>query len=92
VREENLRDVFDATEDGGAILFSSGEFSKVRVSYDRYANIEVGYLLQRMEMYQGLAILATNMKNSLDTFMRHIRFSLNFPFPDEKNRAEIWTV
>ena len=68
-----------------------GKRSEVRDSHDRYANIEVGYLLQRMESYRGLAILATNMKNALDrAFLRRIRFVINFPFPDEKNRAEIW--
>jgi len=95
--EKNLRRVFDAAEDGGAILFFDeadalfGKRSEVKDSHDRYANIEVGYLLQRMEIYRGVAILATNMRDSLDTaFMRRIRFSLNFPFPDEKSRAEIW--
>jgi SpoVK/Ycf46/Vps4 family AAA+-type ATPase len=86
--EKNLRRVFDAAEDGGAILFFDeadtlfGKCSEVRDIHDRYANIEVGYLLQRTEMYHGLAILATNMKNSLDTaFMRRLSISLNFPFP-----------
>jgi len=95
--EKNLRRVFDAAEDGGAILFFDeadalfGKRSEVRDSHDRYANIEIGYLLQRMENYQGLAILATNMKNALDpAFMRRIRFIVNMPFPDEKSRAEIW--
>ena len=84
-------------EDSGSILFFDeadalfGKRSEVRDSHDRYANIEVGYLLQRMESYRGLAILATNMKNALDrAFLRRIRFVINFPFPDEKNRAEIW--
>lgn len=94
---KNLRRVFDAAEDGGAILFFDegdtlfGKRSEVKDSHDRYANIEIGYLLQRMEAYRGLAILATNMKNAIDTaFMRRIRFTLNFPFPDEKSRVEIW--
>ena len=70
--EKNLRRVFDAAEDGGAILFFDecdalfGKRSKVRDSHDRYANIEVNYLLQRIEAYRGLAILATNMRNALD--------------------------
>jgi len=96
--EKNLRKVFDAAEDGGAILFFDeadalfGKRSEVHDSHDRYANIEVGYLLQRMESYRGLAILATNMKHSIDNaFVRRIRFIVNFPFPDEKNRAEIWS-
>ncbi len=95
--EKNLRRVFDAAEDGGAILFFDeadalfGKRSEVKDSHDRYANIEIGYLLQRMESYRGLAILATNMKNTLDTaFIRRIRFTVSFPFPDEKSRAEIW--
>jgi ATP-dependent 26S proteasome regulatory subunit len=63
----------------------------VRDSHDRYANIEIGYLLQRMESYRGLAILATNMKDVLDpAFLRRVRFIINFPFPDENSRAEIW--
>jgi len=95
--EKNLRQVFDAAEDGGAILFFDeadalfGKRSEVHDSHDRYANIEVGYLLQRMESYRGLAILATNIRDAIDlAFMRRIRFVLNFPFPDEKSRAEIW--
>jgi AAA+ superfamily predicted ATPase len=95
--EKNLRQVFDAAEDGGAILFFDeadalfGKRSEVRDSHDRYANIEVSYLLQRMENYRGLAILATNMKDALDpAFLRRIRFVVNFPFPDERGREEIW--
>jgi len=95
--EKNLRRVFDAAEDGGAILFFDeadalfGKRSEVKDSHDRYANIEVSYLLQRMECYRGLAILTTNLKNSLDTaFLRRIRFVVQFPFPDPAQRAEIW--
>ncbi len=95
--EKNLRQVFDAAEDGGAVLFFDeadalfGKRSEVHDSHDRYANIEVGYLLQRMESYRGLAILTTNLRNAIDTaFLRRIRFVVNFPFPDEKARAEIW--
>ncbi len=95
--EKNLRQVFDAAEDSGSILFFDeadalfGKRSEVRDSHDRYANIEIGYLLQRMEAYRGLAILATNMKDALDpAFLRRIRFIINFPFPDENSRAEIW--
>ncbi len=70
--EKNLRRLFDAAEDGGAILFFDeadalfGKRSEVKDSHDRYANIEINYLLQRMEAYRGLAILATNMKSALD--------------------------
>jgi hypothetical protein len=95
--EKNLRRVFDAAEDGGAILFFDeadalfGKRSEVRDSHDRYANIEINYLLQRMEQYRGLAVLATNMKGALDSaFMRRIRFMVHFPFPDTAQRAQIW--
>ncbi len=95
--EKNLRRVFDAAETGGAILLFDeadalfGKRSEVKDSHDRYANIEVSYLLQRMEAYRGLAILTTNMKNALDqAFLRRLRFVVHFPFPDARQRAEIW--
>jgi hypothetical protein len=95
--EKNLCCVFDAAERSGAILFFDeadalfGKRSEVKDSHDRYANIEVNYLLQRMEDYRGLAILATNMKSALDTaFMRRLRFIVDFPFPDAAQRTEIW--
>jgi hypothetical protein len=95
--EKNLRRLFDAAEDGGAILFFDeadalfGKRSQVRDSHDRYANIETNYLLQRMEAYQGLAILATNMRSGLDdAFTRRIRFIVNFPFPEREDRCRIW--
>jgi hypothetical protein len=95
--EKNLRRVFDTAEEGGAILLFDeadalfGKRSEVKDSHDRYANIEVSYLLQRMEAYQGLAILTTNMKDTLDAaFLRRIRFIVQFPFPDAAQRAEIW--
>jgi hypothetical protein len=95
--EKNLRRVFDAAEQGGAILLFDeadalfGKRSEVKDSHDRYANIEVSYLLQRMESYRGLAILTTNMKNALDpAFLRRLRFIVQFPFPDAAQRAEIW--
>ena len=95
--EKNLRRVFDAAEEGGAILLFDeadalfGKRSEVKDSHDRYANIEVSYLLQRMEAYRGLAILTTNMKASLDpAFLRRLRFIVQFPFPDAALRAEIW--
>jgi SpoVK/Ycf46/Vps4 family AAA+-type ATPase len=95
--EKNLRRVFDAAEEAGAVLLFDeadalfGKRSEVRDSHDRYANIEVSYLLQRMEAYRGLAILTTNMKQALDpAFTRRIRFVVQFPFPDEEQRAEIW--
>jgi hypothetical protein len=95
--EKNLRRVFDAAESGGAILLFDeadalfGKRSEVKDSHDRYANIEIGYLLQRMEAYRGLAILTTNMHGALDTaFLRRLRFVVQFPFPDVARRAEIW--
>ncbi|WP_374117973.1 AAA family ATPase [Streptomyces sp. S07_1.15] len=95
--EKNLRKVFDAAERGGALLLFDeadalfGKRSEVKDSHDRYANLEVSYLLMRMEAYRGLAILTTNMKKALDTaFMRRIRFVVDFPFPGEAERAEIW--
>jgi hypothetical protein len=95
--EKNLRRVFDAAEEGGAILLFDeadalfGKRSEVKDSHDRYANIEVSYLLQRMEAYRGLAILTTNLKSALDSaFLRRLRFIVQFPFPDASQRAEIW--
>jgi hypothetical protein len=95
--EKNLRRLFDAAEDGGAILFFDeadalfGKRSEVKDSHDRYANIEINYLLQRMEAYGGLAILATNMKNALDTaFGRRLRFIVPFPFPGHAERRAMW--
>jgi hypothetical protein len=95
--EKNLRRVFDAAEAGGAVLLFDeadalfGKRSEVKDSHDRYANIEVSYLLQRMESYRGLAILTTNMKTALDdAFLRRLRFIVQFPFPDAAHRGEIW--
>jgi hypothetical protein len=95
--EKNLRKVFDAADDGGAILFFDkadalfGKRSEVRDSHDRYANIETNYLLQRMEGFRGLAILATNMKSSLDVaFTRRLRFIVNFPHPGSAERMRMW--
>ena len=95
--EKNLRRLFDAAESGGAVLFFDeadalfGKRSEVRDSHDRYANIEVNYLLQRMESYRGLAILATNMKGALDdAFMRRLRFVIDFPHPGPAERRAIW--
>ncbi len=94
---KNLRKLFDAAEQGGAILFFDeadalfGKRSEVKDSHDRYANIEINYLLQRMEAFGGLAILATNMKSALDpAFMRRLRFKVNFQFPGVKERKLIW--
>ena len=95
--EKNLRRVFDAAEEGAAVLLFDeadalfGKRTEVKDSHDRYANIEVSYLLQRMEAYRGLAILTTNRKSALDqAFLRRIRFAVEFPFPEAPERAEIW--
>jgi SpoVK/Ycf46/Vps4 family AAA+-type ATPase len=95
--EKNLRRVFDAAEESGAILFFDeadalfGKRSEVHDSHDRFANIEINYLLQRMEDYRGLAILATNMKSQLDqAFLRRLRFLVDFPFPSVAERKRIW--
>jgi hypothetical protein len=95
--EKNLRRIFDAADDGAAILLFDeadalfGKRSEVKDSHDRYANIEISYLLQRMEAYRGLAILTTNRREALDqAFLRRIRFVIEFPFPDTDLRAEIW--
>ena len=95
--EKNLRRVFDAAEDSGAVLLFDeadalfGKRSEVRDSHDRYANIEISYLLQRMESYSGLAVLTTNMKHALDpAFLRRIRFIVQFSFPDTAQRRRIW--
>ncbi|MEV3993814.1 ATP-binding protein [Streptomyces sp. NPDC049837] len=95
--EKNLRRLFDAVEPGGAVLFFDeadalfGKRSEVKDSHDRYANIEVSYLLQRMEAYRGLAVLATNLRRALDTaFLRRLRFIVPFPFPGAAERREMW--
>ncbi|MBL8893247.1 MAG: ATP-binding protein, partial [Rhizobiales bacterium] len=95
--EKNLRAVFDAAEASGAVLLFDeadalfGKRSEVKDSHDRYANIEVSYLLQRMESYGGLAILATNMKSHLDAaFLRRLRYVIDVPFPDFAARRLIW--
>jgi SpoVK/Ycf46/Vps4 family AAA+-type ATPase len=96
--EKNLKQVFDAAEEGGVLLLFDeadalfGKRSDVKDSHDRYANIEVGYLLQRMEAYAGLAVLTTNLKSSLDkAFQRRLRFTVAFPFPDANQREAIWS-
>ncbi len=95
--EKNLSRVFDAAEEGASILLFDeadalfGKRSEVKDSHDRYANVEVSYLLQRMEAYRGLAILTSNRKNALDqAFLRRIRFVIDFPFPEVAQRAEMW--
>jgi hypothetical protein len=96
--EKNLKIIFDAAEEGGVLLLFDeadalfGKRGEVKQSHDRYANIEVGYLLQRMESYTGLAILTTNLRSSLDrAFQRRLRFTISFPFPDIAQREAIWS-
>ncbi|MBD2184315.1 ATP-binding protein [Aerosakkonema funiforme] len=95
--EKNLRRIFDAAEAGGCLLLFDeadalfGKRSQVKDSHDRYANLEISYLLQRMESYRGLAILTTNLKDSIDrAFLRRLRFAIEFPFPDAEYRQQIW--
>ncbi len=95
--EKNLKRVFDAAEEGGVVLLFDeadalfGKRTETKDSHDRYANIEVSYLLQRMEAYQGLAVLTTNFLEALDpAFVRRIRFTVQFTFPNSEERKLIW--
>ncbi|AUB42200.1 AAA+-type ATPase, SpoVK/Ycf46/Vps4 family [Nostoc flagelliforme CCNUN1] len=95
--EKNLQQIFNAAESGGVILLFDeadsifGKRSEVKDSKDRNANLEVSYLLQRMESYPGMAILTTNLQSNLDpAFMRRLRFVTQFSLPDAAHRAEIW--
>lgn len=95
--EKNLQRIFAEAETSNAILFFDeadalfGKRSEVKDAHDRYANIETAFLLQKMEEYDGLSILATNLKNNLDeAFTRRLRFIVDFPFPEELHREEIW--
>ena len=95
--EKNLRAIFDGAQASGAVLLFDeadalfGKRSEVRDSHDRYANLEISYLLQLMESYRGVAVLTTNMQHALDpAFTRRLRFIVQFPFPDAAARAEIW--
>ena len=95
--EKHLSQIFDTAEAGGGVLLFDeadalfGKRSEVKDSHDRHANVEVGYLLQRIEAFRGLAILTTNLKDALDpAFLRRLRFVVQFPFPDAAAREEIW--
>jgi hypothetical protein len=97
--EKNLNQVFAAAESGNAILFFDeadalfGKRSAVSDAHDRYANIEISYLLQKMEEYDGIAILATNLRQNLDdAFLRRLAFAVHFPFPDAESRRRIWSA
>jgi SpoVK/Ycf46/Vps4 family AAA+-type ATPase len=95
--EKNLAHIFDEAETANAILFFDeadslfGKRSEVKDSHDRYANIEVGYLLQRIEEYEGIAILATNFRRNMDdAFVRRLQFTVDFPLPTEGDRHRMW--
>jgi ATPase family associated with various cellular activities (AAA) len=97
--EKNLDRVFEAAWDSNAILFFDeadalfGKRSEVKDSHDRYANLEISYLLQKMETYEGLAILATNMRQQIDdAFLRRLTFNVIFPLPEEADRVRIWAA
>jgi SpoVK/Ycf46/Vps4 family AAA+-type ATPase len=95
--EKNLSRIFTEAETSNAILFFDeadalfGKRSEVKDSHDRYANIETGYLLQRMEEYEGVVILASNFRKNMDeAFVRRLHFTVEFPFPNEEDRRRIW--
>ena len=95
--EKKLRRLFDSAEEGGvALCFDEcdaifGRRSEVKDAHDRYANIQVSYLLQRLESFTGLAMLTTNQADAIDhAFLRRLRFIVNFPMPDRALRREIW--
>jgi SpoVK/Ycf46/Vps4 family AAA+-type ATPase len=95
--EKNLSRIFSEARATNAIIFFDeadalfGKRSEVRDAHDRYANIEIAYLLQKMEEYEGVSILATNLRQNLDpAFTRRLTFSVDFPFPDEASRLLIW--
>lgn len=95
--EKNLDRIFSEAQDSNAILFFDeadalfGKRSEVKDSHDRYANIEISYLLQKMEEYDGISILTTNFRKNIDdAFVRRLHFAVEFPFPEEEYRLQIW--
>ncbi|NHN32429.1 ATP-binding protein [Paenibacillus sp. S3N08] len=95
--EKNLHEIFEEARISNAILFFDetdalfGKRSEVKDSHDKYANIETAYLLQKMEEYEGITVLATNLLNNIDeAFIRRISYIIKFPFPDEEHREKIW--
>jgi SpoVK/Ycf46/Vps4 family AAA+-type ATPase len=95
--EKNLSRIFAEGRASNAVLFFDeadaifGKRTEVRDAHDRYANIEVSYLLQRMEEYEGMVILATNLRKNMDeAFVRRLHFAIDFPFPTEADRRRIW--
>jgi len=97
--EKSLNHIFREAQASSSILFFDeadalfGKRTEVKDSHDRYANIEVSYLLQKMEEYDGIAILATNLRENMDeAFLRRMQFIVEFPFPDEEHRKSIWEI
>jgi SpoVK/Ycf46/Vps4 family AAA+-type ATPase len=97
--EKSLADVFDAAEEGQVLLLFDeadslfGKRSEVKSSNDRYANLETNYLLQRLDAFEGVAILTTNLEGSIDpAFKRRLSMRLYFAFPDEDMRAQLWAA
>src|SRR5262249_46580272 len=97
--EKNLAEVFDAAEEGQVMLLFDeadslfGKRTEVKSSNDRYANVETNYLLQRLDSFEGVAVLTTNLEGSIDpAFKRRLSMRLYFPFPDEELRAELWAT
>lgn len=95
--EKNLHEIFEEAQLSNAVLFFDetdalfGKRSEVKDSHDKYANIETAYLLQKMEEYQGITVLATNLLNNIDeAFLRRINYVIKFPFPDSEYREKIW--
>jgi len=95
--EKNLEQIFSEAQDSDAVLFFDeadalfGKRSDVSDARDRYANIEIAYLLQRTEEYDGMVILASNLRNNIDeAFVRRLHFAVEFPFPEETERLSIW--
>jgi hypothetical protein len=97
--EKNLERIFRAADRGDAVLLFDeadalfGKRSDTRDAHDRYANVEIAYLLQRLETYDGVAVLTTNLRNNLDeAFVRRLDFALEFPLPEEPERLKIWRL
>ena len=97
--EKNLDRIFSTAENSNAILFFDeadalfGRRSEVRDSHDRYANIEIWHLLQKMEEYEGISVLATNLRQNVDdAFTRRLQAIVEFPFPNAEDRRRIWEV
>lgn len=95
--EKNLDRIFELARDSNAILLFDeadalfGKRSETKDAHDRYANIEISYLLQKVEEYDGVVILTSNLRQNLDeAFLRRLQFSIEFPFPDEDSRRQIW--